>query len=161
MNAALIAIWNKQVQPEDNVYHLGDFVFGGLEKLESILAQLNGRKHFIVGNHDDRKHWSRVDKEKYNIAWVRDTAHVKVDGESMEMCHFPFLLWNRSHHGVWNLHGHCHGTLPEQPSKQLDVGIDRAFQLYGEYRLFDIDDLKAYMANKPIQVLDHHDGDTH
>lgn len=160
MNDALIAQWNKQVQPDDDIYHLGDFLFGGLSKIENILSQLNGRKHFIMGNHDDRKHWSKIDKEKYNIAWTRDVADININGQHIVMCHYPFAIWNQSHRSSWNLHGHSHGSFPEQQNKQLDVGIDKSFQLYGEHRLFTFDDIKEYMDKKPVQVVDHHNSET-
>ena len=55
--------WNSVVKPGDDVYCLGDFCFGGVEKLESILCArkedgsklLNGRIHLILGNHDPER----------------------------------------------------------------------------------------------------------
>jgi len=49
---ALIANWNFSVQPNDEVYHLGDFSFGN--KAMEILPRLNGIIHLIKGNHDHR-----------------------------------------------------------------------------------------------------------
>ena len=51
MNETLVDNWNRVVQPEDTVYHVGDVVFGGHEKHE-IIGRLNGKKRLILGNHD-------------------------------------------------------------------------------------------------------------
>jgi calcineurin-like phosphoesterase family protein len=57
MNAKLIENWNSVVTDKDDIYIVGDFGFGPLDRLKAILSQLNGRKHLILGNHDNEK-WS-------------------------------------------------------------------------------------------------------
>ena len=47
MNEAMIENWNRVVAPHDDVYHLGDFAFGGAE---AILTRLKGNIHLIRGN---------------------------------------------------------------------------------------------------------------
>jgi len=33
--------------------------------------------------------------------------------------------WNASHHGVWHLYGHSHGTLSDdEKALSIDVGVD-------------------------------------
>jgi len=49
MNKALTENWNSVVSPEDKVFHLGDFAFGGIRK---YLPYLNGEIILIRGNHD-------------------------------------------------------------------------------------------------------------
>jgi calcineurin-like phosphoesterase family protein len=37
------------------------------------------------------------------------------------------ITWNRSHRGAWQLFGHVHGTLDNNPvlsANQIDVGVD-------------------------------------
>lgn len=53
-DAALIATWNSHVSRSDVVYVIGDFSFHNYAKTKEILAQLNGQKILIRGNHDDR-----------------------------------------------------------------------------------------------------------
>lgn len=50
MDAEMIARWNQVVSQEDAVYVLGDF--GGSGQEARILAQLNGTKYLVKGNHD-------------------------------------------------------------------------------------------------------------
>lgn len=49
MNLFLMKSWNDIVNPEDEVYLLGDF---SESKCENILASLSGVKYLIKGNHD-------------------------------------------------------------------------------------------------------------
>lgn len=49
MNKALTENWNSVVSPEDTIYHMGDFAFGGIKK---YLPYLNGKIILIRGNHD-------------------------------------------------------------------------------------------------------------
>lgn len=48
----MINNWNNKVGPDDLIFHLGDFAFGGSELWNSILPKLNGHKVLIIGNHD-------------------------------------------------------------------------------------------------------------
>ncbi|WP_242514369.1 hypothetical protein [Rhodovulum sulfidophilum] len=56
MNAALIASFQACVAHDDDVWILGDFAFGRADdtaQFESWFHSLSGRKHLIIGNHDD------------------------------------------------------------------------------------------------------------
>ena len=52
MDEFMIKQWNTFIEPDDVVYHLGDFALHGREYKKSILEQLNGYKIIIIGNHD-------------------------------------------------------------------------------------------------------------
>lgn len=52
MNEAIVQRWNERVQPEDTVYHLGDFAMGKKDETLPYGKRLNGHKVLIVGNHD-------------------------------------------------------------------------------------------------------------
>ena len=54
MNEVLIERWNEKINPEDEVYHIGDFAMTkDNELVANILDKLNGTKYLIVGNHED------------------------------------------------------------------------------------------------------------
>ena len=56
MNAALIANFQACVAHDDDLWILGDFAFGRADdtaQFESWFHSLPGRKHLIIGNHDD------------------------------------------------------------------------------------------------------------
>lgn len=155
----LITRWNSRVGLMDEVYHLGDFAFikhGESGKLVDIIKQLNGRIHFLLGNHDDRKTFAdacRMDGMKH-VEWVRDYAEIRDGRNKVVLCHYPLAIWNRSHHGSWMLHGHCHGSYQGQ-GKILDCGIDN----HPEFQVFAWDEIKDHMDKRDIVTLDHHDGE--
>jgi calcineurin-like phosphoesterase family protein len=52
MDETLINNWNKVVDKEDVVFHLGDFAVGGAASWSNLLQRLNGKVYLIMGNHD-------------------------------------------------------------------------------------------------------------
>ena len=48
MNSELIHRWNEKVGPDDTIFHLGDFAFGGSDIWTNTLKQLNGHKILIM-----------------------------------------------------------------------------------------------------------------
>ena len=48
MNAVIIENWNRRINPNDDVYHLGDVGHTSCN-LTGILHRLNGRKHLVIG----------------------------------------------------------------------------------------------------------------
>ena len=118
MDEALIRNWNAVVEPDDIIYHLGDFAFGrGLE----ILPMLNGEKHLIKGNHDKGgilKHPEWASVEDYAELPAYEGLHPK-----LILYHYPIQDWNHRFRGSLHLHGHVHGTLPLS-TQRMDVGVD-------------------------------------
>lgn len=53
------------------------------------------------------------------------------------------------------LHAHSHGNY-EAEGKILDVGIDSAYNIFGEHRYFRVSDIFNYMKDREIKVNDHH-----
>lgn len=53
MNEDLVKNINVLVKPEDTLYHLGDWSFGGIENIWKFRKQINCQDiHLILGNHD-------------------------------------------------------------------------------------------------------------
>lgn len=121
MNAGLVAKWNASVKPGDDLYFLGDFALGKeRDAVDHILPMLNGRKFLIKGNHD-------ASCVKATVRWasVHDYLEIRPEGAPLiVLCHYPFAVWNGSHHGSINLHGHSHGTFKSPNPRQIDVGVD-------------------------------------
>ena len=116
MDATMEARWNAVVQPNDDVWHLGDFARGA-EQARRVFARLAGRKRLVTGNNDDAATLALP------WEWVGPYAEIEEGGAFLVLCHYPFRSWNRQHRGATNLHGHSHGKLKPQP-RQLDVGVD-------------------------------------
>ena len=52
MNEDLIKRWNSVVGKNDIVFHLGDFMFGNINRFWEFRSRLNGKIYLIHGNHD-------------------------------------------------------------------------------------------------------------
>ena len=74
------------------------------------------------------------------------------------LSHYAMLVWDRSHYGVWHLHGHSHGSMPDDPTaRRLDVGVD-AWETDSVklYRPVSYEEVKARMALKTWRPVDGH-----
>jgi calcineurin-like phosphoesterase family protein len=150
MNEDLIRRWNEVVTPEDLVYHLGDFSFGDPKESTDVAKRLNGQKHLVWGNHDKRLRKSKEFMDQW--VWCRDMAEIEVWDKKVVLCHFPMLSWNKSHHGAYHLHGHCHGTLPADPNAlRVDVGVDS-----WDYRPVPFEEIAKVMNKRTFVPIDHH-----
>ena len=152
----LVDIWNSNVTKQDVCWCLGDFSFSrNIEEIERFLKRLNGVKHFIKGNHDDRKVLDEL-KKNNSISWWGDYKETKVGGNSTVLFHFPIANWHKQHHGSFHLHGHSHGSWMLDDGKILDVGLDSAYNIFGEHKFFSEEDVLEYMQGRNVVVNDHH-----
>lgn len=124
MNVSMIDKWNSCVTKEDIVYHLGDFAFGGRERVEKILNSLNFKEfHLIKGNHDAIKP-SMVSL----FTSIHEYLELKIDDTFFILFHYPMESWNGKFRGSIHLHGHVHAqgeTLHAQPGfNRMNVGVD-------------------------------------
>ena len=112
-NGALIHNWNTVVKPDDDIYMLGDFFLGeDFDLITGTLERLNGRIHFIRGNHDtDAK--INLYLETPNIVSVKDAEYLNYNDRKFYLSHYPTFTSNLSEHpslAVFNLHGHTHSN---------------------------------------------------
>ena len=155
MNDALVGSINSVVQEEDTLYHLGDWSMGGFDNIVEFHNRLHCRTiHLVYGNHDHH-----IRKNKKGVADVFSSTHSirigKIAEQMMVLCHFPMLVWEDHHRGVWHLHGHSHGNL-KQPGyyrrKVIDVGMDA----HSEFRPFSFEEIEGIMCQRSIETIDHH-----
>lgn len=154
MDEALINNWNGVVRRDDVVYHLGDLSFCSPRRTEEILSRLNGRIHMVKGNHDKRLHEFSTRFES-----ISDFREIYVQDESADrgaqkivLCHYAMKVWNKRHWGAWQLYGHSHGSLPEDPdARSCDVGVD-----CWNYTPVAYETLREKMLAKKIGSVDHH-----
>lgn len=112
MDNTMIENWNSIVKPQDKVYHLGDVVMARSQL--KTLAQLNGRKVLIKGNHD-------ICKIQDYLNYFEDVRAYKVYPNYGIICsHIPL------HAGVFtsrwkvNVHGHLHANLVRSEQGFID-----------------------------------------
>lgn len=149
MNEAIIAEWNAVVTQRDEVWHLGDFGFSagaGGDDLEGIFLRLHGRKHLVIGNHDQRN------PKVLKLPWSSQTGvhWFKSENRRAMLCHYPMTTWRDAHRGSLMLHGHSHGTLQSHDPHRFDVGWD----VWG--KPVDFDNLWALAESQPFLPQDHH-----
>ena len=108
----IIKNWNKIVQPEDDVYLLGDVMLNDNDYGLSCLKQLKGKIHIIRGNHctDAR---IALYKECWNVVEVCDAKWLKIGKQSFFLSHYPCLTDNHDdgkplNRRVISLCGHIH-----------------------------------------------------
>jgi calcineurin-like phosphoesterase family protein len=166
-DSVLVDNINSTVKENDILYHLGDWAFGGKEKIVEFRRRLYVKDiRLILGNHDHH-----IEKSLYNDLFT-SVDHYKrttINKQMFVMCHFPMRVWDKSHHGSIMLHGHCHGTLSgykdEEQSfynmkdifyKTMDVGIDT----HPEFRPYHIDEILDIMKDRINLNVDHHGPET-
>jgi calcineurin-like phosphoesterase family protein len=115
MDAEILRRWNAVVSPADVVWHLGDFAF---KNHESYFDQLNGTKHLVRGNHDDRK------TDRLGWASIVDYTILRQQDARIVLFHYPIEEWDGFYRGAIHFHGHQHNTNAVTGRNRRDVGVD-------------------------------------
>ena len=131
MDEALVENWNRAVNADDTVYHLGDFTLAGKNAASVYFQRLNGKICVVPGGHDNK--WLGKDeyftKSGHPVIILPPLYTLKTSLPEVEhpqlivLCHYAMRVWDRSHYGSWHLYGHSHGNLPPVENS-LDVGVD-------------------------------------
>lgn len=124
-DAYLIDIWNKQVKPDDTVYHLGDLTLRGLQKKCEVLEQLNGDVILIKGNHDVDRECKKLLSEGLIKEYHQVGVYMKVEGLLLHLTHYPMLTGLRPKY--FSIHGHLHSNNVELGNNSLNlinIGVD-------------------------------------
>lgn len=153
MDDALIEIINSLVGTSDELWILGDFCFcrqtrDYLKTVHGYRSRIKCRNTNIVfGNHD-----RRAAGDVFQNAC--ELTSVKIDKWKIVLSHYPFAIWDARHFGSINLYGHSHGRAEPWLDKvmpgrfAMDVGVDNAFKLLGEYRPFVFEEIKTIMEQR-------------
>jgi calcineurin-like phosphoesterase family protein len=184
MSEYIIEVFNRTMKADDVLYHLGDWSFGGLDNLWNFRKHLQVKTiHLMLGNHD--KHIknnaellncfrnTNNEETKGNITFLTsDTTHMRASAKDLFtsvqsvlnvkhgkhnffLSHYSHRVWEGSHKGVIHLYGHSHNTIPDY-GKSMDVGIDVAKKILGDYRPFSIEEIIQIMDKKQITKVDNH-----
>ena len=127
MNSTLFQNFWKVVEPEDDLYLLGDLLLGGNESFEKGLALIShfpGQIHIVRGNHDTNKRWDEYAK-LFNVVEVKNSIYLKYNNYHFYLSHFPSLTSNYDDdkplkQKLINLCGHIH---TKDPFADFDKGI--------------------------------------
>lgn len=112
MNDALIKNWNKTVTKNDEVYIVGDFISSiNMDDANKIINSLHGKKHLIIGNHDDFLHDKDLKNKFESISEILETED---NGKRIVLSHYPMAIWPKQHLHSLHFYGHIHNIIIEQ-----------------------------------------------
>lgn len=159
MNGALVKNINQNVGEDDILFCLGDWSFGGIDKISKFRNQLRCQEiHLILGNHDHHIEDNYDIQEMFTS--VNNYLELEVDSQKFVLSHYPFASWNGLHKGWIHLFGHCHLT-PKYKIREgrcMDVGFDGN----PNFRPYHISEVVSILGNRPISSItipkevDHH-----
>ena len=113
----------------------------------------------IQGNHDHIKKEFKFLCEEREFMDFQQLAYLQIEHFKFFATHYPTQIWHQSHKGIPNLFGHCHGNyIPK--NRSLDVGVDNAYKLFGEYRPFSAKEVESITNSLPILFESHHTKNT-
>lgn len=162
MNEKIFSMFDV-VQKGDTVYILGDVSFTpeGAKRLFEML--LFKRKvadlHVIEGNHDS--YWMKKldelnDHPRLHIHQTMTLERQKPEGcrNVLFLSHYPQIIYNKSHYGAFQLHGHGHESTSDRPlldnlvlGKRLNVNCE-----LHDYKLWSREEIDEYMKNMPDNI---------
>lgn len=142
---------NKYVQQNDILWHLGDWSFGGEDRIKEFRERLICKNiNLVFGNHDH--HIENLNKEYKNLFnSVQYYKELKINKNLFILSHYAFRVWNKSHKGSIHLYGHSHGSLPDAGNRSMDIGMDTN-NLF-PYNIGEIIDI---LTKREIHSIDHH-----
>lgn len=122
MNTHMIKNWNEKVEPDDDIYILGDLIFGKGQNANDILNQLNGKKYLVKGNHDSFLRDKKFDRDL--LVWVKDYYVLKYNNRKFVLFHYPIQVWDCRHYDSIHLYGHVHSKTINKIPNSYNVGVD-------------------------------------
>lgn len=178
----LITQINKYVKEDDELWHLGDWSFGGIEQIWNFRKRLICNNiHLILGNHDhhiegDKKlpnchtdvngkvcdgAYDRY-KDERDLLFAATAAdlfksvqHVKfghIGHRTFFLSHYAHRVWNKSHHGVIHLYGHSHDTLDN-----TGVIWGKSMDVSVESSLRYYGEIRPFHLNDIVKIMDKRD----
>jgi calcineurin-like phosphoesterase family protein len=167
MNQRLVDNINNMVSENDILIHLGDWSFGGFDKIEEFRSQINCKNiHLVLGNHDHH-----IERNKEGVQrlfssvqnYLRLEVKRPINKATTEkftfVCmHYPIASWHDMNQGVIHLHGHVHlpADLRIAQGRAIDVGVDG-----NGLEPISMDEVLELMRGREVKKLslpkDHHE----
>ena len=161
MNEHMVENINNNVEANDWLIHLGDWSFGGFDKIKEFRDQINCHNIvLILGNHDhhiqrDVKGFAKLFKHIANYEELKITSSSR-PSNMMVLCHYPIISWNQMHHGSFMLHGHQHlrGDSKFGNGKRMDIGLCGS----DEFRPYHITEIVDHLSERQYNSItnEHH-----
>ena len=136
----------KSMRKGDALYHLGDLCFDPkyLDTVMPLIQSPGIQFHWILGNHDAKS--IKTNPFVKGIASISQLKTIKINEQTIVLCHYMMQSWDKSHYGAWQLYGHHHKDVSEHHvGKQMNVGVD-----VNSHGLVSFERIKEYMESQPI-----------
>lgn len=147
------------VNKGDLIYILGDIGWDA-DEVKNFFNYLIMKKKvskivIIKGNHDHN--W--IGKfELHPRIEIVDTLLIKSQSSNgfraIFLSHYPQIIFDRSHYGAYQLHGHGHADTSDRPlldALQMGKRLNVNCELH-DYKLLSRNDIEAIMKNKPENI---------
>lgn len=182
MDNNLIDNINKYVSKNDRLLILGDFCFPGNQFRRKVKEYRERIKvdcvELILGNHDGCHYRPWLKNKCYCKLPNNDTCYdvyadyfytvsdyqfIKINGQNFAFFHYACAVWDGSHRNSIMCYAHSHSQAEPwldriMPGRRsIDVGVDNAYKIFGEYRPFSIDEIIQLVGNN----TGHRTGDHH
>ena len=148
MNDTILKNMYAPLKKGDILYYLGDLSWSksGYNRVFDELPE-GVTFVWILGNHD-KKEWKAY---KGRVQEITDFKEIKIGQQSVTLCHYPMLTWNKSHYNSWQLYGHHHNNSHgfeqidnKTMGKMLNVNCE-----FNDYKPYSERDIIKIMENKP------------
>lgn len=186
MNNTIVNGINNTVREDDILFCLGDWSFGGIEAIFEFRKRINCKNvHLIFGNHDRKiirndvlpesqqeeatlfVYGELIDADPicaqdlfssvHHVLQLKIQRHKKQKAIPLFLSHYSHRVWDKHHAGWFHAFGHSHGSLDYAPNgKSMDVGIDCAYNRFGEYRPFSFNEFIEITEQQNTQIIDKH-----
>lgn len=136
---------NDVVGLDDILYVLGDVAVTHTNNIYNINCW---NRHLIFGNHD------HPFLKKEGFCTSQDTLLLKAEDKLIFLSHYAHAYWPSSHVGGYHLYGHTHAAREETldtiwpERRSMDVGVDNAYRLLGDYRPFSFDEVMEILKDR-------------
>lgn len=158
MNEKLYSMFDV-VKKGDFVYILGDVAWE-TEEAKKLLDYLIMKKKvgqviIIEGNHDFNWIGKFELHPRVKIVQTMTLKAQKTNGyRALFLSHYPQIIFNKSHYGAYQLHGHGHADTSDRPlldalvmGKRLNVNCE-----LHDYKLWSRDEIEEYMNTLPENI---------
>ena len=159
MNDTLIDNINKTVPKSGVLIHVGDWsiapkeeeqIPGYVRRCTEMRERINCDRIFLCwGNHDNKHAIHHL------FQWGDHRGKIVLNDLEIVCDHYFGGIWDASHRGAIQLYGHSHSEAEEGADRilvgrrNMDVGVDNAARLLGEYRPFRLKEILDIMASRP------------
>ncbi len=156
MNNELVNAINRTVRPDDVLFHCGDWSFGNVSNVAEFRRRIHCKNvHIIFGNHDD--HIEDDETLHGHFSSVQYYKELAIDGDMLCLFHYKQTIWNKSHRDAYHLYGHSHAGAEHMVNgRSMDVGVDNAYKLLGDYRPFSHEEVLHFLKGRKQKAIDHH-----